>query len=80
MTIIASCGHDVSNSESIDLRTMEFTTDWENEKITRCIRSGLYCLECANAYEGYGIILHNKAEELSWLSGMMSYPVIDIHA
>lgn len=80
MTIIASCGHDISNSESVNLKTMDFTTDWENEKMTRCVRSGIYCVECANIYGSYGIVLHNEMEEKYWLSGEMSYPIIDIHA
>lgn len=80
MTIIASCGHDVTNSESVSLKTMDFTTDWDEQKMIRCIRLGTYCLDCANAYEDYGIVLHSKTEEASWLSGLMSYPVIDIHA
>ena len=80
MIMIASCGHDISNSESVSLKTMDFTTDWDEQKMTRCVRSGLYCLECSNTYESYGIVLHNKSEENNWLSGKISYPTIDIHA
>lgn len=80
MTMIASCGHDISNSKYVSLRTMDFTTDWDEQKMTRCVRSGLYCMECANTYEVYGIVLHSKSEENNWLSGKTPYPTIDIHA
>lgn len=80
MSVIASCGHDIANSESISLQTMDFTTDWEKEEITRCIRYGLYCVECATAYESYGIVLHSNEERDDWLSGSTSYPPIDVHA
>ncbi len=31
MTVIASCGHDITTSESVSLHTMDFTTDWEKK-------------------------------------------------
>lgn len=80
MTMIASCGHDISNSNYVSLNTMDFTTDWENESMTRCVRFGCYCKECADAYESYGIVLHSLEEQRDWLSGKISYPVIDAHA
>ena len=80
MTVIASCGHDISNSKHVSLNTMDFTTDWNEQKMSRCVRFGCYCVECSNTYEGYGIVLHNLDEQNDWLSGKTSYPTIDIHA
>lgn len=80
MTMIASCGHNVSNSNHVSLKTMDFTTDWENAVITRCVRIGSYCEICAKSYESYGIVLHSQTERQDWLSGKTSYPVIDVHA
>lgn len=67
--VIASCGHDITDSESVSLKIMDFTTDWNKEEVVRCVRSGLYCVKCVNEYEGYGVVLHNETEEECWLSG-----------
>ena len=80
MTIIASCGHDISNENGVSLDTMDFTTDWENECMSRCVRIGCYCNNCAKIYEGFGIVLHSLEERDNWLSGKTPYPTIDIHA
>ena len=80
MTTIASCGHDISNEDGVSLDTMDFTTDWENECMSRCVRIGYYCDSCAKIYEGFGIVLHSLEERDNWLSGKTPYPTIDIHA
>ena len=80
MTMIASCGHDIENSYYVSLNTMDFVTNWNEQKMTRCVRFGCYCKECASAYESYGIVLHNLDEQNDWLSGKTPYPTIDIHA
>lgn len=74
MTIIASCGHDVTNLKSFDLVTMDFTNDYENKKVVRCIRFGCYCQNCANHYERLGVVLHNFDEQNNWLYGKTEYP------
>ena len=80
MTLIASCGHDISNSKYVSLNTMDFTTDWDEQKMSRCVIFGCYCAECATAYESYGIVLHTLGEQNDWLSGKTNYPTIDIDA
>jgi hypothetical protein len=73
-SIIASCGHDVSDRERFTLITMDFRNNYESETIDRCLSSGVYCEDCAVLYESWGIVLHNEFEENQWLSGKTDYP------
>ena len=80
MTTIASCGHDIDGKKYYALNTMNFKTDFNESGVTRCVSFGVYCEECKDAYERFGIVIHSMAEQRDWLSGKTSYPVIDIHA
>lgn len=74
MTVIASCGHDITNSLYIDLIIMDFAKSHESEKIVRCLKFGCYCKNCANHYESLGVVLHNFEEQNNWLYGKTEYP------
>jgi hypothetical protein len=74
MTIIGSCGHDVSaewdeNPRQLDLAIMEYARTGEN-----AVSYGVYCKACREQYERWGVVLHNKQEEERWMCGEMEYP------
>ena len=77
MTTIACCGHDIDNKEYISFEMMDFTTDYYKQEIVRAVNFGVYCKECANEYESFGVVLHTLKEKEDWLSEKTNYPVVE---
>jgi hypothetical protein len=76
MTIIACCGHDVTDKEQVEVEIMDFYIDYDAEEIKNGVTCGLYCKSCSEEFERWGIVLHNQEQKDNWFSGKMEYPEI----
>lgn len=72
-SIIASCGHDVTDKELAPVSWMEYDTDIE-EGIVRTVAYGVLCDDCLKLYMSWGIVLESEKEEQDWLNGKTQYP------
>lgn len=74
MTVIATCGHDVTaewraDPEQLNISIMEYSRTGEN-----AVAYYVACADCRKRYEEWGIVLHTEEEENKWLSGELEYP------
>jgi hypothetical protein len=72
MTIIATCGHDITNEDlkKTEIHIMAFTRECKNA-VAICAA----CSSCRKDYEAWGIVLHNQEEERAWLNNEIRYPL-----
>jgi hypothetical protein len=73
-SIIACCGHDITeefrNGINTDYVAKSFY--YEEDGFHRAISYGCACPKCLEQYEEWGVLLHGRTEEESWMNGTMS--------
>ena len=75
MTIIASCGHDISDIpfeeyEHYDYSVMSFA--WDGTPAVEC---GIACKLCKENYRKWGLLLTSEEDEKAYLNGLIDYPL-----
>ncbi len=71
MTVIASCGHQLTEAEDLGIALHITGYDREEE---RCIYYGSYCGRCARKFRAGGYVLETEQEWQDWLSGKLDRP------